>query len=197
MPERIDRRIAGDRTLFWLLAALFAVAAIAGVFVWLRISAPTESQKQATQQPAMTQPAGAEPFTVTLFYPVDGMLTAGPSSVKRQPDIQSQAREALVAVFADPRTAQTAILKEVKLRGFFFEVSGTAYVDLSPLQQNGVKASAGEELLAVYTLVNTLTNNFEEIKQVRILIDGKEAQTLAGHIDLSRNFEKRMDLVRQ
>jgi hypothetical protein len=39
--------------------------------------------------------------------------------------------------------------------------------------------------------------NFDEIKQVRFLLNGKEAQTLAGHVDLSRTFTKRMDLVRQ
>ncbi|HSQ77452.1 MAG TPA: GerMN domain-containing protein, partial [Nitrospirota bacterium] len=73
----------------------------------------------------------------------------------------------------------------------------TAYVDISSAQQNGATASAWEELLAIYSMVNTLMQNFEEIKQVRFLLEGKEAQTLAGHIDLSRKFDKRMDLVKQ
>ena len=54
-----------------------------------------------------------------------------------------------------------------------------------------------EELLALYAMVNTLSQNFEEIRQVRFLVDGREAQTLAGHIELSRKFTKRMDLVKQ
>jgi hypothetical protein len=60
-----------------------------------------------------------------------------------------------------------------------------------------VRASAWEEQLAIYALVNTLLQNFEEIKQVVLLLDGGEAQTLAGHMDLSRTFTKRMDLVKQ
>jgi hypothetical protein len=60
-----------------------------------------------------------------------------------------------------------------------------------------VRASAWEEQLAIYALVNTLLQNFEEIKQVVLLLDGGEAQTLAGHMDLSRTFAKRMDLVKQ
>ncbi len=197
MQERTDRRIAGDRLLLWLLALLFA-AAVAGTFIWLRLSA-TPAPETATQgQAAVRQQAGAdEPLTITLYYPADGVLAAGTATVKRQPDAQTQAREALVSLFSDPRAAQVAIFKEVKLRGFFLDASGTAYADFSTIQQSGIKASVSEELLAIYAVVDTLTQNFGEIKRVCFLLEGKEAQTLAGHIDLSKKYEKRMDLVKQ
>ena len=51
--------------------------------------------------------------------------------------------------------------------------------------------------MAIYAVVNTLTQNFEEIKEVRFLLDGREAQTLAGHIDASVFFSARPDLARQ
>jgi hypothetical protein len=199
MSERVDRRIGGDRLVLWLLVAIFAVAAAAGAFVWLRLGSPVLPQKQALQSLLpLAQPARLdEPLTITLYYPEDGVLAAGTAAVKRQLDLQAQARETLAALFTDPRVTQSAIFKDIKLRELFLDASGTAYVDLSSLQQGGAKASAGEELLAVYTMVNTLTQNFEEIRQVRFLLEGKETQTLAGHIDLTREFEKRMDLVRQ
>ena len=46
-------------------------------------------------------------------------------------------------------------------------------------------------------MVNTVMQNFYEIKGVRFLVNGREAQTLAGHVDLSGKFQKRMDLVQQ
>ncbi len=198
MSERIDRRINGSRSLIWLLVAIFAVAA-AGVFVWLRLNAPNPQQNQTAQAPSLlAQPARpAEPLTITLYYPADGALATGTAAVTRQPDPQAQAREALGAALADPRVLQTAVFRELKIRELFLDASGTAYVDLSSAQQNGVTASAWEELLAIYSMVNTLRQNFEEIKQVRFLLEGKEAQTLAGHMDLSRKFDKRMDLVKQ
>ena len=184
--------------MLWALVAIFAVVAAAGAFVWLRFGAPALPQKQALQAaPPLAQPIPDEPLTITLYYPENGALSAGTAAVKRQPDPQAQARETLAAVFTDPRATRSSIFKDLKPRAFFLDASGTAYVDLSFLQQSGAKASAGEELLAVYTMVNTLTQNFEEIKQVRFLLEGKEAQTLAGHIDLSRKFEKRIDLVKQ
>jgi len=199
MSERIDRRINGSRSRIWLLVAIFAVVVAAGVFVWLRLNAPNPQQNQAVQSPSLlAQPVRAdEPLVITLYYPADGAISTGTASVKRRPDPQAQAREALGAVFADQRGLQAAVFRDLKIRELFLDASGTAYVDLSLVQQNGIKASAWEELLAIYSIVNTLAQNFEEIKQVRFLLEGKEAQTLAGHMDLSRKFEKRMDLMKQ
>ena len=199
MSERIDRRINGRRSLIWLLVAIFAVVAAVGVFVWLRLNAPNPQQNQAAQaSSSLAQPMRAdEPLAITLYYPVDGALATGTASIKRRPDPQAQAREALSVVFADQRVLQAAVFRDMKIKELFLDASGTAYVDLSPVQQNSIKASAWEELLAIYSMVNTLAQNFEEIKQVRFLLEGKEAQTLAGHMDLSRKFEKRMDLMKQ
>ena len=199
MSERIDRRIKDNRSLFWLLVVIFAVVAAAGAFAWLRLSASSPQQNQTAQAPSShTQPVRAdEPLTITLYYPADGALATGTAAVKRQPDPQAQAREALIAALADQRVLQAAVFRGLKIRELFLDASGTAYVDISAAQQNGATASAWEELLAIYSMVNTLMQNFEEIKQVRFLLEGREAQTLAGHIDLSRKFDKRMDLVKQ
>ena len=40
------------------------------------------------------------------------------------------------------------------------------------------------EALTVYTIVSALTANVREITTVQILVDGKQIDTLAGHIDL-------------
>ncbi len=197
MSERIDRRIGSNRLLLGALLAIFAVAALAGVFVWMRLSEPASSSAVQARKPAVPFARPDEPLTVTLYCTADGMLSTGTAAVRRKPDAQAQAREVLAALAADPRSAQSGMFKEMKIRGFFVDSTGTAYVDLSPSQQNDYRASAWAELLAIYAIVDTLTQNFEEIKQVRFLLEGKEAQTLAGHIDLTRKFEKRMDLVRQ
>jgi glutamate-1-semialdehyde aminotransferase len=93
---------------------------------------------------------------------------------------------------------QSPVLRELRLRALYLDASWTATVDLAAASpnQNEIRASAEEELLAVYALVNTLTQNFPEVRQVRILMDGREAQTLAGHIDLTRAYVKRTDLVK-
>jgi hypothetical protein len=197
MPERTDRAIRDNWMLIGLIVVLLGVAAGAGIAFWPRLIAPTASQKQPEGQPLARSALLKEPLTVTLYCPVEGLLAPGTAAIPRKPDSQAQAREAIVALFADQRAALAAVLKEVKFKTIYLDAVGTAYVDLALPQQKGVKASAWEELTAIYSLVNTLLQNFEEIKQVRFLLDGKEAQTLAGHMDLSRTFTKRMDLVKQ
>lgn len=198
MSERTDRAIRSNKTLFVVALAL-AAAVAGGFYLWWKTAAPGlhVTPGSLNQTAAVPGARGDEPLAVTVYVPSDGMLAAASAAIKRQPDTQSQAREAVAAVLADPRAPQAAVLKDIKLREFYLDSAGTAYIDLSPVQQSDIRASAWEEMTAVYALVNTLMQNFEEIKQVRFLLDGREAQTLAGHIDLSRTYTKRMDLVRQ
>jgi hypothetical protein len=199
MSERTDRTIRSNWIPLSVVIVLVAVAAGGGVYLWMRMSDPAASRKPSLQgrQPLTRLVRRDEPLSVTLYYPAVGMLTSGAAAIVRQPDTQSQAREAITALFTDQQTSQASALREVKLRSFYVDASGGAYVDLTPARQKDVRASAWEEYLIIYAVVNTLTQNFEEIKQVRFLLDGKEAQTLAGHMDLSRMFMKRMDLVKQ
>lgn len=78
-----------------------------------------------------------------------------------------------------------AIPSDVELRELFITAEGVAYVDLSrELVENHPGGSSAEEL-TVYSLSNTLIANFPAIKSVRILVEGREIQTLRGHLDLT------------
>ncbi len=199
MYERTDRRIQDKRLLLVLIAGIVFIAAVGGFLLWGGVHAPDAVQKEAGQSVnQLIQPAFRnEPLAVTLYYPLDGLLVAGTVSVKRYPDSQSQAQETLTAFLQDQRAAQASILRDIKLRAFFLDSQGTAYVDLAPVQQQTVRGSGWDEQLAIYAIVNTLMQNFEEIKQVKLLMEGRDAETLAGHMDLSRKFSKRVDLVKQ
>jgi hypothetical protein len=167
--------------------------------LWMRMpstdTAPTSARED--EQRAHQQFLRDEPLPITLYYPHEGMLAAEAAVVKRQPDTQSLAREAIAALFADEQSMLQPVLRDIRLRELYIDTSGTAYIDLTVGSKIDVRASAWEEQLAIYAMVNTVMQNFEEIKQVGLLLDGMEAQTLAGHMDLSRTFTKRMDLVKQ
>lgn len=74
--------------------------------------------------------------------------------------------------------------------------NGTAYVDLSEAVSEDHPGGAMTEYLAVFSIVNSLIVNLSEITQVKILIAGREAATLAGHIDLGRAYSADMVLNR-
>ena len=72
------------------------------------------------------------------------------------------------------------------VRGAFLLPDGTAFVDLGgPTLTGGWATGTHRELMAIYSVVQTVTANFAEAKRVRILINGEPAETLAGHISLA------------
>ena len=49
--------------------------------------------------------------------------------------------------------------------------------------------------MAVYSLAQTVSANFTEGRRVRVLVNGTQAETLAGHVSLAKSLEPRADLV--
>ena len=73
------------------------------------------------------------------------------------------------------------------VREVFLDEKGCAYVDFSAALSENHPGGTTSELVTIASIVNTLTKNFPEaVQKVRIIIDGKEAETIAGHIDISR-----------
>jgi hypothetical protein len=188
-----DRGISENRSVVFLILVIL-VALGTGIFVSRYIEWDSSSLNDVQERGDATGSTPYDPLMVTLYLPFEGMLRMTEAPLKRQPDTQAQMRESLLALFGDSQRAQTPILKDLRFKEVFFESSGTAYVDLAPLHEN-IRGSAWDEVLALYAVVHTLTLNFDEVRQVRFLIQGREAGTLAGHIDLVRKFTKRTDLV--
>jgi hypothetical protein len=69
-------------------------------------------------------------------------------------------------------------------------------VDLSADARLRHTGGALDELFTIYTIVNALTVNLPAITRVQILVDGKEVDTLAGHVDLRHPLQKNLKWVR-
>jgi spore germination protein GerM len=73
------------------------------------------------------------------------------------------------------------------IRGAYLLPDGTAFIDLGgPTLSQGWTTGSHQELMAIYSVVQTVTANFPEAKRVRVLVNGEPAETLAGHVSLSR-----------
>jgi hypothetical protein len=82
------------------------------------------------------------------------------------------------------------------VRGAFLLPDGTAFVDLGgPTLTGGWGTGTHRELMAIYSVVQTVTANFPEAKRVRILINDEPAETMAGHISLAHALAPMPSLV--
>lgn len=54
---------------------------------------------------------------------------------------------------------------------------------------------SASEMATIYSLTNTLIANIPEINKVKILIEGKELESLKGHIDIRKPFSFNKELI--
>ena len=90
----------------------------------------------------------------------------------------------------------SAVPPGTTLRAIYLNAArGEAYVDLSREATTAHSGGSLDELLTIYTIVNALTSNLPAVTSVQVLVDGKEIDTLAGHVDLRRPLAKNLTLV--
>lgn len=99
-----------------------------------------------------------------------------------------QILESQIAPVAEPLVS--AVPPGTTVRALFVNERGDAYVDFSREIVTGHSGGALDEMLTIYTVVDALTANLPAVTSVRMLVDGKEVDTLAGHVDLRRSFSK-------
>ena len=182
------------------IAALivFGLAAAWVLFVGMpRWYAARRAQIQAGAPTAATSPTAVRKITATLFYVSDD----GMSLVQVQREVPfgatpaEQARAIVEAQLAPVAPQVSAIPAEVKLRDVFITDRGDAFVDLSGDVTAKHPGGSLNEIFTVYSIVNALTVNLPAVTRVQILVDGKEVDTLAGHVDLRHPLAKSLEWV--
>jgi hypothetical protein len=180
-----------------LTASIVAAAVLLGwvLFVGLpRWTAPKPAAPPPAA-PAAAQPESTPRIRARLYHIApDGLrLQAVESEVPVGQGTVEQARRLVEAQLQPPQPpVLSAIPAGTKLRDVYLTTAGIAFVDLSGEVQTGHSGGAIDELLTVYGLVNTLTDNLPAITGVQILVDGREVDTLAGHVDLRRPLAKNL-----
>ncbi len=137
----------------------------------------------STEGSPIEEPVAAGRIQIKL-YVLGGSgreLATETEQILYSPSVQQQAKEVVRLLLR----RSGAIPRGVSLRELFVTSQGVAYVDLSQeLVSNHPGGSSAEEL-TVFSLSQTLIANFPAVKTVKILVEGREIQTLAGHLDLT------------
>ena len=185
--------------------AIVAVCvALAAAITWgllsplLRRDGTADQTGGATEAlPAIPQAPGRKIKAQLLYVSEDGTrLKTVEHDVPYAELPIDQAREILNAQIApvEPPLV-SAIPAGTSLRALFIAPQGQAFVDLSPEVASAHPGGSLSELLTIYTVVHALTLNLPAVTSVQVLVDGKEVDTLAGHVDLRRPLAKSVELT--
>jgi spore germination protein GerM len=180
--------------------AVFGIAAAWFLFIGLpRWYAARHAAAAATagSDAGPTSAAAVRKITATLYYVgEDGMaLVPMQREVPFGATVAEQARAIVEAQLALAAPLVSAIPVDTKLRDVFVTERGDAFIDLSGDVIAKHPGGSLDEIFTVYTLVNALTVNLPAVTRVQILVDGKEVDTLAGHVDLRHPLSKNMEWV--
>jgi spore germination protein GerM len=181
-----------------VIVAAVLVVAIAAVAI---VVVPRFSRTPPTNPVVRPTTAPAAPerkITATFFYVAEDGVSLIPlqREVAFGEPVSEQARRIIEAQVAPPPAPHvSAIPPGTKLRAVYVTEQGDAFVDVSGEISRNHTGGALDELFAVYAIVNALTVNLPAITRVQILVDGKEVDTLAGHVDLRQPLAKNLTWV--
>ncbi|MDH4064181.1 MAG: GerMN domain-containing protein [Acidobacteriota bacterium] len=193
------------------LLTVAAGLAAAVVFGWLVMSAlgsllrtpaapsvETETPPPAVAPPERAPATGPRIKATLYFASADGQRLVG---VEREvPLAESNVAQARILVEAllqaeAPEPLSSVVPAGTVLRAVYVSSRNEVFVDLDSTVQTNHPGGSMQELLTVYGLVNTLLVNLPTLGEVQILVEGREVDTLAGHVDLRRPLRKNEGLI--
>jgi germination protein M len=171
-------------------------------FVKHRPAPTTQIQTQSSPPSTPAKPeenqANQRRINVTLYFASNNstLLQAEDRFVPYHDNLHDQAFEVIKELLKGPTgDLSPTIPQGTEARDLFITKDGVAYADFSAaLSANHTGGSLGE-MNTVFSIVDTLTLNFPEIKRVQILIEDQAVDTLNGHLDLSRPLRQDLSFV--
>jgi hypothetical protein len=184
-------------------AAIAALTVVAAGLAWVLFiglprwyAPPAPANAGEPERP--TPEAPIRKIKARLFY----VTESGTSLASVERDVPfgdgaiAQAKEIINAQLS-PSTEPlvSAVPPGTTLRALFITAKGEAFADFSAELAHAHPGGSLNEMLTVYTLVDALTVNLPAVSTVQLLIDGKEVETLAGHVDLRRPLVQNLTFV--
>lgn len=156
-----------------------------------RTPASEEAERRALVQPPLStptdQPVEAHMYWASRSNP--GMVTDTDMELKLSANPVERGKQLLIALIDRVPTPQQRTLPAgTSLEEFYLLPGGIAVADFSSELSTEMPSGIQSEQMAVNSIVDTLAANIPNLRRLKILIDGQEVKTLAGHIDLTGYF---------
>jgi hypothetical protein len=147
----------------------------------------------STDTRPLAPPVAGPTEQVTLFvaHDEDGSLRPQGAQIPLPSGRQERAQEllrSLLALYLD-KSSPHPLASGAEVRSVFLVDPGVAVIDLNAAFADGHRSGVLVEDLTIASLIHTISANTPGILKVRILVDGKERETLAGHADLSDFYD--------
>jgi hypothetical protein len=181
------------RHFFIALSVLLAAVLAMSIYAWhMRGRAAATPVASVDSRPVVPPVAGAtERVTLYVAYDDIGILRAQSAQISMPSVRQERAEEvlrALIALYLD-KTSPHPLPPGSDIRSVYLVDPGLAVIDVNAALADGHRSGVLAEELTVASVIQTLSTNIPGILKAKILVEGKQRETLAGHADLSNFFD--------
>lgn len=142
--------------------------------------------------------AKKEKWVATLYFSDanERFLMPEKRRIIKDKDSAGQVRELVKALLDGPKTKLVNTFpQETELQSVKIEGGQRAVVSFNKNLIRNHPGGSASEMATIYSLTNTLTANILAIKEVKLLVDGKELESIGGHIDTRRPFVPDKDIL--
>lgn len=180
------------RTKIALLILVATVAMMGWYALRLKQRAEQLPVRAADTRPVAPPVNGkAEQVTLYIADDHDGMLHKHVENIALPGDPAERARQvlrALISVYLDSKSNHP-LATGADVEAVFLVKPNIAIVDMNAEFADGHRSGILVEQLTVASIARTLAANVDGIGRVKILVQGKERETLAGHADLTSFYD--------
>lgn len=179
------------------LLAIAAAATVIGIVIMRSATPPSGSQSAEFRRGIHLDSTQTTPVHLYFSDRENEFLSAEERALEHPDNPVFFARSILEALIKGPQRGLVRTLPEkTGIRAIYVTQDGICYVDLTASIADYHPGGIKSELLTVYSIANSLVLNIPEIEAVKILVNGNESATLAGHIDLQVPIKANMLLIR-
>lgn len=175
------------------IAVLLGIALGLSVYAWhMRKNAAAPAAAAVDTRP-LAPPVSGPSEKVLLFvaHDEDGTLRGESAQIPMPSGRQQRAEEllrALLSIYLD-KNSPHQLGAGAEIRSVYLIDPGVAVIDLNSAFADTHRSGVLVEDLTVASLIQTVSVNTPNLLRVKILVDGKERDTLAGHADLSSYYD--------
>jgi spore germination protein GerM len=183
----------------WYVIFVLIAGIVSLLVMVMRSDQPGAVRRQLKEapQPGDSAPSQATPAHLYFSDKNNQFLMAEERILKSSKHPEFFARSIVESLIKGPQQGLArTIPAETAVRAVYLAPQGICYLDLTSGVAENHPGGIRSELLSIYSIVNSLVLNVAEIEAVKILINGDEAMTLAGHIDLQFPIKANMLLIR-
>ncbi len=118
--------------------------------------------------------------------------------IRKRDEVEEEVQEVIRELIKGPKGRLLPTLpSQTELLSLQLDDKGIAKINFSRALSKDHPGGSSAEVMTVYSVVNSLIIYFPVIKRVQFLVEGKEIESITGHLSLSRPIASKPDLVRR